>query len=109
MKTNGNEPRFVHLAGALFGGLGSILASKRSPHQSSIAYPVASCLAHSIASQSSSQERPSQSLKCHRARWCRRDNLPQVESWRELQSNNIEFTMRQLQEPIGGGSSQSAN
>jgi hypothetical protein len=56
MKTNGNEPRFVHLAGALF-GLGLYLGDKALPHQSSIAYLVASCLAHSIASQSSSQER----------------------------------------------------
>ena len=45
-------------------GLGSILATKRSPHQSSIAKSVTSFLAQSIASLSSSQERASQSLKC---------------------------------------------
>ena len=27
----------------------------------------------------------------------------EVESWRELQSQNIEFTMRRLHEPIEGG------
>ena len=26
----------------------------------------------------------------------------EVESWRELQSQNIEFTMKRLREPIGG-------
>jgi hypothetical protein len=27
----------------------------------------------------------------------------EIESWRELQSQNIEFTMKRLREPISGG------
>ena len=54
---SGLEPGCVKVPRRPYSGRGSSFITKRAPHQSSIAWPMTNCLAHSMASRSSSQER----------------------------------------------------